>query len=69
MTAKESSTTELEREKNLIPKEIDEHFRTFLKEPWEVYYGENCAVCKSRIDEYGLCACDTTGGDQDELCQ
>jgi len=50
-------------DKNPIPKEIDEHFHIFSKEPWEVSYGEECAVCKSRIDEFGLCACDTTGGD------
>lgn len=50
-------------EKNLIPKELDDHLHMYSKEAWEVRYGEECAVCKTRIDEYGLCACDTMGGD------
>ncbi len=42
-----------------IPEEIDEHYRLFGKEPWEVDYGEKCAVCGSPVDECGLCACDS----------
>ena len=32
--------------KSEIPKEIDDHFKLFGKEPWEVEYGEKCPVCK-----------------------
>ena len=44
-----------------IPIEIDDHFRLFGKEPWEVEYGEKCTECQSRIDEYGFCSCDASG--------
>ena len=30
-----------------IPKEIDDHFKLFGKEPWEVEYGEKCPVCNA----------------------
>ena len=50
-------------DKDQIPNEINDHFHMFSKEAWEVCYGDECAVCNSRIDEYGLCACDTMGGD------
>ena len=49
-------------EEDIIPKEIDEHYRIFGKEPWEIEYGEKCDLCNSRIDEFGTCACDA-GGD------
>ena len=45
-----------------IPEEIDDHYRLFGKEPWEIDYGEKCPLCDTRADEYGLCACDS-GGD------
>ena len=45
-----------------VPEEIDDHYRMYGKEPWEIDYGEKCPVCGSRTDEYGLCACDS-GGD------
>ena len=47
--------------KQEIPKEIDDHFRLFGKEAWEVEYGEKCPVCNTRIDEYGFCSCDSKG--------
>ncbi|MDE1815934.1 MAG: hypothetical protein KGI11_05185 [Thaumarchaeota archaeon] len=50
-------------DKNQIPDEINDHLHMYSKEAWEVHYGEECAVCKTQIDEYGLCACDTMGGD------
>lgn len=40
-----------------IPLEIDDHFRLFGKEPWEIDYGEKCPICNTRIDEYGFCSC------------
>jgi hypothetical protein len=40
-----------------IPIEIDDHFRLYGKEPWEIDYGEKCPLCNTRIDEYGLCSC------------
>jgi len=30
--------------KREIPLEIDDHFKLFGKEPWEVDYGEKCPV-------------------------
>ena len=46
-----------------IPEEIDDHYRLYGKEPWEVSYGdERCPLCDSRIDEYGLCSCGSSGG-------
>ena len=48
-------------EERVIPLEIDDHFRLFGKEPWEVEYGEKCPECQSRIDEYGLCSCGSNG--------
>ncbi|MDH3854389.1 MAG: hypothetical protein OES23_08040 [Nitrosopumilus sp.] len=47
--------------KRAIPIEIDDHFKLFGKEPWEVDYGEKCAVCDVRIDEYGFCSCGSSG--------
>ncbi|HSB83187.1 MAG TPA: hypothetical protein VLD64_01700 [Nitrosarchaeum sp.] len=47
--------------KREIPIEIDDHFRLFGKEPWEVNYGEKCPLCKARIDEYGFCSCGSGG--------
>ena len=47
--------------KRVIPIEIDDHFRLFGKEPWEVEYLEKCPLCKSRIDEYGFCSCGSRG--------
>ena len=44
-----------------IPEEIDDHYRLFGKEPWEIDYGEMCPLCGTRADEYGLCACDSGG--------
>ena len=35
-----------------MPIEIDDHFKLFGKEPWEVEYGEKCPVCDVRIDEF-----------------
>ncbi len=51
-----------EEEERVVPLEIDDHFRLFGKEPWEVEYGEKCPECQSRIDEYGLCSCGSNGG-------
>ena len=47
--------------KREVPIEIDDHFKLFGKEPWEVEYGEKCAVCDVRIDEYGFCSCGSSG--------
>lgn len=44
-----------------IPREIDDHYRMYGKEPWEVEYGEKCGLCGSRIDEYGFCSCGASG--------
>ena len=44
-----------------IPEEIDDPFKLFGKEPWEVEYGEKCTICNSRIDEFEGCACDSKG--------
>jgi len=35
--------------KRIIPIEIDDHFKLFGKEPWEV------------VDEYGFCSCGSSG--------
>lgn len=51
----------LEKKKREIPLEIDDHFKLFGKEPWEVDYGEKCPVCDMRIDEYGFCSCGSSG--------
>ena len=48
-------------EKREIPEEIDDHFKLFGKEPWEVEYGDKCPLCNSRFDEFEGCACDSTG--------
>ncbi len=47
--------------KRVIPEEIDDHYRLYGKEPWEVDYDEKCPLCDSRIDEYGLCSCGSSG--------
>ena len=44
-----------------IPIEIDDHFKLYGKEPWEVDYGEKCPICDTRIDEYGFCSCGSSG--------
>lgn len=44
-----------------IPEEIDEHLRLYGKRAWDVSYGEKCQFCDSRIDEYGFCACGSSG--------
>ncbi len=49
------------RKDRIIPIEIDDHFRLFGKEPWEVNYFEKCPLCKSRIDEFGFCSCGSKG--------
>ena len=49
------------KKKREIPIEIDDHFKLFGKEPWEVDYGEKCPVCDVRIDEYGFCSCGSSG--------
>jgi hypothetical protein len=48
----------------VIPLEIDDHYKQYRKEPWEVEYNlvGYCDVCNSRIDEFGYCAC---GGSAD----
>ena len=48
--------------KREIPIEIDDHFKLYGKEPWEVDYGERCPICEVRIAEYGFCSCGS-GGD------
>ncbi|BCS90778.1 MAG: hypothetical protein ARM1_0235 [Candidatus Micrarchaeota archaeon] len=35
------------------------HERLYGKKPEEVKYGEPCPLCGSRIDEFGMCACDS----------
>ncbi len=47
--------------KREIPLEIDDHFKLYGKEPWEVDYGENCSICNVRVDEYGFCSCGSSG--------
>jgi len=44
-----------------VPREIDDHFKLFGKEAWEVDYGEKCPICDSKIDEFENCACDAGG--------
>ena len=39
-------------EKQEIPKEIDDHFKLFGKEPWEIEYGDKCPICNSRSVSY-----------------
>ncbi len=48
-------------EERVVPEEIDDHFRLYGKEPWEVSYDERCSVCDVRIDEYGFCSCGSSG--------
>jgi hypothetical protein len=50
------------KDKTIVPLEIDTHFQMYGKHVWEVEYGERCPLCNKRIDEYGLCACGS-GGD------
>lgn len=45
----------------MVPEEIDTHFKLFGKHAWEVKYSERCPICGSRIDEYGFCACGSQG--------
>jgi hypothetical protein len=47
-------------EKNALedfPEEDDTHYQLFGKRAWDVVYGEKCASCGKRIDEFGFCAC------------
>ena len=60
-TQTKTDRTLLEKKIDDIPKEIDDHFRLFGKEPWEVEYGEKCSICNIRIDEYGFCSCGSDG--------
>jgi hypothetical protein len=48
-----------EKDKIIIPFEINSHLERFGKESWEVDYNlfGYCDVCNSRIDEFGYCAC------------
>ena len=46
-----------EKRKLVVPIEINDHYRLFGKEPWEVEYGELCPYCGSRYDEFDNCAC------------
>lgn len=48
-------------ESRIIPLEIDDHYRMYGKEPWEIDYTTKCTLCDSRIDEYGFCACGSCG--------
>lgn len=45
----------------VIPIEVDDHFCYFGKEPWDVEYGDECTLCKSRIDEFLFCSCGVGG--------
>lgn len=40
-----------------FPEEDDTHYQLFGKRAWDVVYGEKCASCGKRIDEFGFCAC------------
>ena len=46
----------------IVPREINDHYTLFGKEPWEVEYNEKCSLCDTRIDEFGTCGCGA-GGD------
>ncbi|MHB8603235.1 MAG: hypothetical protein ACYC6W_11625 [Nitrosotalea sp.] len=48
---------------SVVPKEINEHLRLYSKEPWEIQFSIECEVCGSKTDEFGLCGCNTGGGD------
>ena len=48
-------------EERVIPLEIDDHYRMYGKEPWEVSYTTKCTQCGSRIDEWGFCSCGSCG--------
>ena len=48
-------------EERVIPEEIDDHFKMYGKEPWEIEYTNKCSLCGSRIDEYGFCSCGSCG--------
>jgi hypothetical protein len=48
-------------ENTIVPLEIDTHFQLYGKHMWEVEYGERCALCNKRIDEFGFCACGSGG--------
>jgi hypothetical protein len=49
------------KDKTVVPIEIDTHFQMYGKHVWEVEYGERCPLCNKRIDEYGFCACGSGG--------
>jgi hypothetical protein len=57
----EKSNYNNNEDKTTVPLEIDTHFQIYGKHVWEVEYGERCAICNTRIDEYGLCACGSGG--------
>ena len=49
-------------EERIIPEEIDDHFKMYGKEPWEINYTTTkCSLCGSRFDEYGFCSCGASG--------
>lgn len=48
-------------EDRVIPLEIDDHYRMYGKEPWEINYSTKCPLCDSRIDEYDFCSCGASG--------
>jgi hypothetical protein len=48
---------------HVVPKEINVHLLLYSKEPWEVQFVDECDRCGRKIDEFGLCGCDTGGGD------
>ncbi len=48
-------------DEEMVPEEIDTHFKLFGKHAWEVKYSDRCPICGSRIDEYGFCACGSQG--------
>ena len=41
---------------------ITYHEKRYGKKPEDVVYAEACPLCNSRVDEFGLCACDAGGG-------
>ena len=58
----ETTKSDSSKEKELVvPIEINDHYRLFGKEPWEIEYGEECPYCGSRYDEFGYCACGVGG--------
>ena len=50
------------KRKLIVPLEINDHYRLFGKEPWEIEYKDKCPICETRYDEFEICACGA-GGD------